>query len=351
MKVLFRVDASAVMGIGHVMRCLTLARSLRARGAQVTFACRALDGNQIERIQRDFCVLSLPATYAGELHGLTPEARVCAVADCAAVRAAVGECHFDWCVLDHYGLGLEWQHRVMSFCRRLLVIDDLPQRQHDCDLLLDQNLLDEPPGIYPGCSALRLFGPRYSLLREEFAYYRDLPRPQQHEQRPRVLLFFGGGASAQELLRVLPALLPLPVLLDIVIGSARPERAALEQLLQGQPQACLHVNTEHMAKLLHATDLYVGSGGTVTWERACLGVPGVVAALSLNQQAMSGACAEAGLQVYLGESHKLQPEDWQNAVSQLLAQPERLALMRQRATELVDGLGVVRVVEAMEGLL
>lgn len=349
MKVLFRVDASVVMGIGHVMRCLTLAKALRARGAQVLFACRALDGNQIERIQQDFDVLYLPAVYAGELDGLTPEASVCAAADFSAVSAAVGERHFDWCVLDHYGLGLDWQRQATSLGRRLLVIDDLPQREHDCDLLLDQNLLNERPDMYPGRSTQRLFGPRYSLLRADFAYYRTLPRPPQG-LRPRLLLFFGGGASAQALLRVVPALLPLPVGLDIVIGSS-PERAALEQLLHGQSHACLHVNTEHMAKLLHATDLYVGSGGSVTWERVCLGVPGVVAALSLNQQAMSRACAESGLQIYLGESHKLRPEDWRNAVSQLLAQPERLALMRQRATELVDGLGVIRVVEAMEGLL
>lgn len=347
MKVLFRVDASTVMGIGHVMRCLTLAKALRARGAQVLFACRALEGNQIERIQQDFSVLVLPAHYAGEQGGLTPEASVCAAADFAAVRGVVGERHFDWCVLDHYGLGLEWQRQVMDLCRRLLVIDDLPQREHDCDLLLDQNLLTERPGMYPGRTTQRLFGPRYSLLRAEFGEYRAVPRPAA-QQLPRLLLFFGGGASAQALLQVVPALLPLPVRLDIVIGSAGAERAALEQLLLGRAEACLHVDTEHMAKLLHDTDLYVGSGGTVTWERACLGVPGVVAALSLNQIAMSRACAAAGLQDYLGESHTLQPQDWQNAVGQLLAQPERLAEMRQRATALVDGQGVLRVVEAME---
>jgi spore coat polysaccharide biosynthesis predicted glycosyltransferase SpsG len=163
-----------------------------------------------------------------------------------------------------------------------------------------------------------------------------------------LLVFFGGGASALEYLRVLPVILPLPVRLDIVISSATPERATLERMLEGQLHASLHVDTEQMAKLLHAADLYVGAGGTVTWERACLGLPGVVAALSFNQQAISSACAEWGMQDYLGLSSTVQPIDWQLKVSQLLAQPERLERMRQRALALVDGRGVGRVVEAME---
>lgn len=347
MRVLFRVDASVVIGIGHVMRCLTLAKALQARGAQVVFVCRELDGHQIDCIQRDFTVLRLPAAYQGETSALTPESSVSEEADFTAVLAMVGTLHFDWCVLDHYGLGLGWQQQVMQVCSRLLVIDDLPSRHKDCDLLLDQNLLSEPSGAYPGRSTRRLFGPSYSLLRDEFLSYRALPRPQQ-EGLPKLLVFFGGGASALELLRVLPVLLPLPVRLDIVISSATPERATLERMLEGQQHASLHVDTEQMAKLLHAADLYVGAGGTVTWERACLGLPGVVAALSFNQQAISSACAEWGMQDYLGLSSTVQPIDWQLTVSQLLAQPERLERMRQRALALVDGRGVGRVVEAME---
>ena len=76
MRVLFRVDASVVIGIGHVMRCLTLAKALQARGAQVVFVCRELDGHQIDRIQRDFTVLRLPAAYQGETSALTPESSV-----------------------------------------------------------------------------------------------------------------------------------------------------------------------------------------------------------------------------------------------------------------------------------
>ena len=106
MRVLFRVDASVVIGIGHVMRCLTLAKALQARGAQVVFVCRKLDGHQIDRIQRDFTVLRLPAAYQGETSALTPESSVSEEADFTALLALVGTLHFDWCVLDHYGLGL-----------------------------------------------------------------------------------------------------------------------------------------------------------------------------------------------------------------------------------------------------
>lgn len=51
MKIFFRVDASLCMGIGHLMRCLTLADALCKRGAQVRFICREHKGHLIDQIR------------------------------------------------------------------------------------------------------------------------------------------------------------------------------------------------------------------------------------------------------------------------------------------------------------
>ncbi|WP_374537400.1 UDP-2,4-diacetamido-2,4,6-trideoxy-beta-L-altropyranose hydrolase [Chitinimonas taiwanensis] len=350
MKVLFRVDASLLIGTGHVMRCLTLADALSQRGASCTFALRQLPGSNLEQMGLGYRIWRLPASYPGEAPANKPESPIPAKADLTALMRCANKEAFDWIVLDHYGLGTDWEASSGSLAPRLAVIDDLLFRAHDADILLDQNLLEMVPNAYPtvpdGRVPKQLLGPMYSLLRPQFAQYRQLAEPSGKE-RLRIMLFFGGGAAGGEVLKVLPALLDLPVMIDVVIGGANPKLAEISRLLAIYSNARLHVDTHNMASLMHDADLYLGGGGTVTWERACLGLPGLVVALSDNQEAMSQAAARAGMQQYLGRASELAPDAWRAATTALLADPARLAAMRANAQKLTDGLGAVRVASTL----
>ncbi|MCU9948567.1 UDP-2,4-diacetamido-2,4,6-trideoxy-beta-L-altropyranose hydrolase [Pseudomonas sp. PDM13] len=350
MRVLFRADASLSLGYGHVMRCLTLAKALRELGADCHFASRALRGGLGARIAEDFPLHELPATYAGEQTSGLAEAPIPEKEDLDHLGTVLEGQRFDWVVLDHYGLGMQWERAARAFAPRLLAIDDLPQRRHCVNALLDQNLLADEAEAYPPSRgeelAVRLFGPGYALLRPEFARFRRKPRPAV-DGKPRLLLFFGGGEGSRALPGVVRELLSLPVSIDVVVGGASAALAELRALAAVEPALRLHVDTQEMAALMWHADLYLGAGGSVTWERACLGLPGVVAAFSENQVSIGLAGERAGIQRYLGMADALPGSAWRDAAADLLADTGVLHGMRTRAAALCDGAGAERVARMM----
>lgn len=335
MKVAFRADAAVDLGTGHVMRCLALADRLREAGARTCFLCRPLDGHLGQRIAaRGYGLVWLPL-------------REDLAQDAEDSRAALApDAPWDWLVVDHYGLDARWESALRGVAGRILAIDDLADRPHDCDLLLDQNLQD--PGRYDGrvpAGCRPLLGPRYALLRPQFAAARKTLRPREGRVA-RLLVFFGGTDPGGETLKALEAIRRLnrsDLAVDVVVGEANPHRAAIEAACRALPQATLHGQVEDMAARMAAADLFVGAGGTSSWERCCLGLPALVLATADNQVAQSQALARAGAQVYLGPSSGVGPEPLAHWITALISAPEWLAHMAEQGMRLVDGGGCARV--------
>lgn len=334
MKVVFRADASVELGAGHVMRCLTLADALKARGVATQFLCREQPGHLCELIEAKGHGLSrLPAPAA--------DARADAEHSAAAFSTA------DWLVVDHYGLDATWERSLRAQARRILAIDDLADRPHDCDLLLDQNLQPEGHARYAGrlpAGCVTLFGPRHALLRPQFAARRATPRECRAVRR--ILVCFGGADAGGETLKALAAIGRLAgtqPAVDVVIGQANPHRAEIERACQALPAAKLHCQVEDMPALMAAADLAIGAGGTASWERCCLGLPCLTIAIADNQRAPAAALAEAGGQLYLGTSAQVTVDTLASALANAIALPELRAHLSRRGMELVDGRGVDRV--------
>lgn len=272
MRVVFRADASTTVGSGHVMRCLTLADALRAGGATCEFVMTEGHGDLIDVVAgtRGYAVHPLHAgAGGGQAADLTAEV------SCAGATP-------DWLVVDQYGLDHTWERRMRQVTQRLMVIDDLANRRHVCDLLLDQNLHDSPSPyegiVEPGC--VTLLGPTYALLRPEF---QEARRTLSRDDRParRLLVSFGGSDPTGETIEVLRQLIAQPVALhvDVVIGAAMADRAVVEELADALPDTTVHVQVSTMARLMAAADLCVGAGGSTMWERCCLGLPTLMVAI------------------------------------------------------------------------
>ena len=186
--IVFRTDASLAIGTGHVMRCLTLADALRERGARSHFICRTHDGHLIEHIRaHGHQVSALPATASTSMTSNTDNSTAHAhwlgvdwASDALDTLTVLQGLRTDWLVVDHYALDARWEKKLRHGCQRLLVIDDLADRPHDCELLLDQNLgrlaSDYDRSVPVSCTVLA--GPQHALLRPEFAdwRYRSLAR-------------------------------------------------------------------------------------------------------------------------------------------------------------------------------
>jgi UDP-2,4-diacetamido-2,4,6-trideoxy-beta-L-altropyranose hydrolase len=340
MKAAFRVDASVQTGAGHVMRCLALAEELRSQGAATCFICRPQEGGLHEAIEaRGHAAILLPPSVAGWEDD----------AAATAQRLAQGA-PWDWLVCDHYGLDARWEARQRPWAKRILAIDDLAERAHDCDLLLDQNL--KPESAYaglvpPGCTVF--VGPHYALLRPEFRQTRLALRPYRATAE-RLLILFGGTDPLNLTGLALDALDRLDTgdwSVDAVVGSSHPHKAALEARCAQRPNTRLHVQAGHVAELMGAADLAIGASGISTWERACLGLPSLVITFADNQRPIAAAAQEAGLLTWLGDAGEVDAAGLAQEIATLSRHPERRLAQRQACLDRVDGKGCARLAEAM----
>lgn len=348
MNVVFRVDASARMGIGHLMRCLTLAESLRERGVQLRFICREHTGNLIAHLrQKAMPVTVLPApainhTASGEDYavwlGVTP------AEDAEQTIEALNGEKPDWLVVDHYGLDAGWEQRLRPHVGKLMVIDDLASRHHDCDVLLDQNYSVEGERRYAGLvpdACKLLVGPRYALLRPEYAAYRRTLRTREG-QVTRALVFFGGSDPQNMTGVTLEALSHTELRhldVDVVIGANNPHREALEKQSMARPQTAIYGLRPHLADLMMQADLAIGAGGTTTWERLCLGLPSLVVSIAENQVPSCAALHYSRQIDYLGYQDKVDAAVVLNGIVHMIGNPGRLVEMSLAGQALVDGCG------------
>jgi UDP-2,4-diacetamido-2,4,6-trideoxy-beta-L-altropyranose hydrolase len=336
MKFAIRADASREIGHGHVTRCLTLAAALRAAGGRVLFVCRKLSGDLLDRIEREgFPVRQLPATATT------------AAADARETRVAL-DAHgpVDWLIVDHYGLGATWERSMRTHAQRVMVIDDLADRRHDCDLLLDQNVVANAArryhGLVPDQCAL-LLGPEYALLQ---AVYRRLREQTPLRQAPvrRMLISWGGadnfGLTGRSLAAVLRAA-GNGVAVDVVVTRGHRDADEVRQVAQRHANVSVHADLPTLAPLMAAADVSIGAGGTTSWERLCLGVPSIVASIAENQRAIAQELSRRDLIMYLGHYDQVTDDQLVQAVREVLTR--ELTAWSAACRAVVDGCGTERV--------
>ena len=364
MRVSFRTDASLQIGTGHVLRCLTLADALAAEGADCEFLCREHDGHLIEFIRRKGYVThplpipteaSSPALCAdidrpaAELaHGNWLGATQAQDAEVCSPILAIQQP--DWLIVDHYALDAEWEHAVAPHCRKLMVIDDLADRPHACDLLLDQTLgreaIDYQPRVPTACHLL--CGSQYALLRPEFAALRrrSLKRRAQPVFR-ELLITMGGIDKANVTGQVLRALrlcpLPADCRIAAVMGAKAPWLDDVRENAQDLPWPTrVLVGISNMAELMADSDIAIGSAGTTSWELCCLGVPMILFMLADNQRKIARALERAGAASLPRRDRGATPF-LKELLVPLSNDPSRLHRMSESAANVVDGTGVKSV--------
>jgi UDP-2,4-diacetamido-2,4,6-trideoxy-beta-L-altropyranose hydrolase len=350
-QIAFRTDASSQIGSGHFMRCLTLAAALQQRGASIRFLCRALPAHLAEMLAaRSIALAALPAVPASGQAGALAHAHwlpVSQAQDAQACIAALAGQPCDWLVVDHYALAAPWETALRGAVARIMAIDDIADRVHDCDVLLDQNNYPDMQTRYldkvaPACELL--LGPSFALLRDEF---RSLRAAAGARKAPftRLLVFFGGVDADNYTGRTIDALrqLAIPGLaVDIVIGAQHPARAAIVASCAALAYTC-HVQTPRMAELMARADWSIGAGGSASWERCCLGLPAILAATADNQIDIARALDALGACIYLAPEDSATAAGIGRKIAALAADPGQLEAISRAASTLVDGLGVDRV--------
>ncbi len=340
------------------MRCLTLANALRERGAEILFICREHDGHLCDLIEeRGFKVARLPGLATGHpIDAPPPPAEWLASSwkedaeqTLAAIEAVSKEP--DWLVVDHYGIDQQWEGALRGSVGRIFVIDDLADRHHDCDLLLDQNLVEDLYDRYAGkvpptCGML--LGPEYALLQPMYAELHDRVPPREGPVK-RIVIYFGGADNENLTGLALSAFLRLnrpDIEVDVVITANSLHASNIEEQTAEHDNIQVHADLFTLAPLIVKADLAVGAAGATSWERLCLGLPSLVVTLADNQRPTAKELNQRNLVRWLGHHNEVNDSVISEALGQLIEDGIDEDWSR-RSSEMVDGKGTKRVCAAL----
>lgn len=356
-RIAFRVDASSQIGSGHVARCLALAEALRNQHGDVRFLCRPLPGDLIDQVRaRGFSVEALSPTSDVATSGSHANADADGMSwreDLAATQhalAAWGD--VEWLVVDHYGLDANWERAMRRLVRQTMVVDDLANRPHECELLLDHNCGADKRERYDGLlgrNCRTLLGPEYALLPPGFQLATGRRRDRSGVVR-HVLVSFGGADPTDETSKAIRALASIgrPDLdVAVAVGASNARREEIAELCSAYSNIHCHHNPSNMPELYAEADLAIGGGGVSMLERCAFSLPAIIVSLAPNQEAGCRALAVQGGALYLGDAAKTHREQIALALQVMLGSPELVHHVSAQAGTVVDGRGVERVVRAM----
>ncbi|MDT9720517.1 UDP-2,4-diacetamido-2,4,6-trideoxy-beta-L-altropyranose hydrolase [Paenibacillus sp. ClWae2A] len=334
--VAIRTSASSLIGIGHFMRCLTLACMLKELGIHIIFICnRDLPSELVQDIQQEHFDLK-------NTNELTTE-KLNLVEDAMYTTDALKNFQVEWLIVDHYGINENWERQLRACVRNIIVIDDLANRHHDCDVLLDQNLYPNPELRYHGLvpeKTILFLGPAYFLIRPNFYEHYD----SKHKQKDyfHVFVNFGGSDPTKETNKILSLIYKneqvLPRLhFHIVAGPANPQKKIMYQNSQYLNQVTYYEQA-NIPQLLTIADFAIGAGGTMLWERCFMGVPSAVIIVADNQREGTREAERLGLIWNLGESKDVTEGKILHFLQSMLTFNEERDKLRERCLSFMEPL-------------
>ena len=350
MKFLFRVDASLSIGTGHVMRCLALARKLKKNNCEIEFISRKHEGNIIKKIRENgFKVYELEVVESPKFqnrHNHSSFLGASQIQDAEACKQKILGRHYDWFVIDHYSIDSVWEKELKPFYDKLIVIDDLADRKHISDILIDQTFLREEKAykkIVPKSCTL-LLGPEYALLREEFSKYRNLSlKKRENSKLDQIFINLGGtdlDNYTRDILRILSKIKLPHAKIKVVIGSNSPHTEKIISEAAELPNCEVLVDVQNMAELMSESDIAIGASGSSTWERCSLGLPTIQIPVANNQFEISKK---------LSEHNVVESIDMVDEIPALLeTAAEWMSDKSKKSSEICDGNGCSRVLHEMK---
>lgn len=346
MKVLIRVDSSLEIGSGHIIRCLNLAKKLHSNGFTVTFICRDNVGGYQHLVLNEGFELILITTENYEVSSKNDNLQYAAwlpvsqEKDACDCQDAIENRMFDWLIVDHYALDYRWQNSMRNAKLRIMVIDDLADRKHQCDILLDQNFYIDMEDRYINLvpkNCVTLLGPQYLLLDQQYEKYQNVEKIRS-TPISKILVFFGAvdlAHQTQLVLDTIPDLGKHAVTWDIVVGSNNPQRNAIKDFCEQFENIRFHCQVRNMSELIFDADLAIGAGGMSGWERCKLGLPSITTIVADNQIEATESAEQLGVLYNLGHYNQVTKSSYIKAIHQLLEHSEgRLKAMSENCYNL-----------------
>ena len=337
-RVLMRADGASFIGLGHVMRSLSLARELRLRGWEVGFATRAYEEESLARIR----------ATGFDADPIEPESSE--EADLSETLRSAERFGANTIVTDGYAFDTAFLLGLRAAGLLVASIDDIAAFHFPSDVLINQNINAPKLSYDTAPYTRRLFGPTYAMLRPEFRALRAEAVSRPMGDPPDLLITFGGADMSRQTEKALQAiaLLRQPVRVTVLVGDACRHREEIEAAAARMTCSTeVLVNPPEVERILAAADLVVSAAGTTTWELCCLGRPMLLMAVADNQRGIVGGMGKAGAAVDLGWFQDVTAGAIAAALERLLGEGRRREDIARKAAKLVDGLGAGRVADCL----
>ncbi|MFH0473988.1 UDP-2,4-diacetamido-2,4,6-trideoxy-beta-L-altropyranose hydrolase [Kluyvera ascorbata] len=367
---IIRVDASTWIGTGHFYRCLNLAIGFMKCGYKVTFLCRYIPSvlvsilakhkiEMIELVHKNDLTNgeeNIQCPHGKWLH-LSYQSEILESTEVIKNYLANNKLdQLDVILIDHYAIEQQWQNKIKCYSRLLVQIDDLADRCHATNLLVDQNFFRNLSSRYENLvdkSVDLLLGPSYALLNHKFALLKEnLQHYSDRYENGWIVVFFGGVDYTNETEKAIDGLLSCidsRITLDVILGGTNPHQQRLKNKYYKNENVHINVQVDNMAERLARSFLFVGAIGSTTWERCTLAVPAIVVSVAENQNDLASSLQDYRSHLFIGQMNKVTEQDYAQAYNNLSF--SELQIMSDISANLTDGLGVERVINKVEEYL
>jgi UDP-2,4-diacetamido-2,4,6-trideoxy-beta-L-altropyranose hydrolase len=362
LNIVFRTDANAEIGTGHLYRCVALAKGLKELGHSCLFVCDETskrfekliirDGFACQIIKSNIQLINdvnAPNSHiSDEISNLYSERDALATLD-------VIQCKADFLVVDHYYLDASWEAIIKRSIPKICVIDDLANRLHCCDILVDQTPMcskERYKNLVPDQCHL-LCGSTYALLRSEFKHFRTMyAGSKRFHALKNLIISFGGtdhlNLTSRTLLGLQKSSILKKIRVTVILGEGCTREHEVRKTIENSvANIDLLIGVENMAEVMADQDLVIGAGGSSSLERCCLGLPSIITTTAKNQELLARSICQygAGLEIKLDGSFE---SKLLSALEVFSANPRFLQVMSDSSYKIADGGGVSRVCKKIE---
>jgi len=290
LNIIFRVDSGSMIGSGHVYRCLSFAEYIR--NSNIEFICKNYDKNCIPLISKRYKVYEIEKDKNYEITlNINSWLGDTSLKDAKKTIDIIKNKNIDWLIIDHYSINKEWEDNIRPYVKNIFVIDDFTNREHNCEILLNQQIEPKESKLYfsllPSHCKL-LLGKDYILINKKFITASKNRKPIT--QLKRINIFMGGGDPSNETLKIIKICdklnkkLNYPFIFDIIIGFSNKFKKEIEEHCNSNNNFNFHYNINYMENLFSKTDLAIGAGGGTTYERCIMGIPTILLCIAENQK-------------------------------------------------------------------
>jgi len=343
MNIGVRVAASDKIGTGHLKRCISLSLEIKEN----------LDVDVIFFFSGDDRYLDLLKKHDLAFHKIKSNT-FNYLDDANLLKSIVNKNNIElsFIIVDHYKIDINWEKQLSDY--KIIVLDDLANRKHHADILIDQNLYNNYQKRYldlvnKGC--ILLLGPKYAILNNKYKKLRkDHIRTNSYKN---VLISFGGTDEFELTEQLLAKFSSCPDLDEYIFHAVITKSFKNKPLIRSYSRyenIEIYEDLDCLSNLMYECDFSIGAGGTTTWERFAMKLPAIVIAIAENQVESANHLKKKGFINFIGSATDL-PKDWVENIIYIMKDKINLERQSKKISQIVDAEGTKRIINSIKNLI